>query len=365
MRLFRPITPLLAIALTCLGGSTLCPKSVAAAQPRVAVLSVPNATPPAKNVVHVIAEQLFELDIAIEIVGATTQPKTPTAWIQQGEKAAEEAPGTIALFGYQCDDTVCRLFIVEPRQKAFVEIPVKIPTHDELSASFALAATARESLLGPLFPELRRLVLQGKNPAPPPPSPESQWLKPPMEGKRKTLKTPARPWLWLETGYQGDHPHPEGKPVHGPWIGAVFEPRKSVGVHVSLGWLGIREREIGSGKITLNRLTSTVGVRIIFPLGPAHIALAPTARLDTVFANIDRTGGSETTDVKLEIQAGGVTTWHLPLTSRVEVIVGAGVFASLLSHDYGIKTEYKSTERVIPASTLHLFWVAGVAWSPL
>ena len=37
--------------------------------------------------------------------------------------------------------------------------------------------------------------------------------------KEKLEKKVKRPWLWLEGGYLGDHPHPEGHPLHGPWIG--------------------------------------------------------------------------------------------------------------------------------------------------
>jgi hypothetical protein len=336
-----------------------------AGQPRIAVMSAPKITPKAEEVILVLEEHLSETEIAVEPWDAESLPASEEEWLSQAEKAAKATPGTVALIGYECGDKVCRLLLVEPRSGAIVEVPVKVPEHEDLTVAFAIAATAREALLGPLFPELERLVRHGESPSPPPPSPDSIWLQPPAEKEKRLGAEPERPWLWLEGGYHGDHPHPSDSPIHGPWLGVSIEPIRIIGICLSVGWLGIREGETPIGTVATHRLSTSLALRIILSLGPAHIAIAPIGRFDVVFSKTDPLSGPTSTDTKLEIQAGGVTTWHLPLTNRLEAVVGAGVLASLLSRSYRIENAGSADQEAIPASVLSIFWLAGISWSPL
>ncbi|MCP4606618.1 MAG: hypothetical protein GY847_39930 [Proteobacteria bacterium] len=338
-------------------------------QPRVVIISAPGVKPAVNEVIDILAEHLSELDIMVEPWEADTHPEDKGEWLNAASQAATAVPGTVACFGYQCNEKTCWMFVIEPRNKALVELPVQVPKHRDLTVAFALAATARETLLGPLFPELERLVRHGENPGPPPPSPDSIWLRPPLEEERKHITEPNRPWLWVEGGYHGDYPYPKGHPkshpINGPWAGIAIEPRKSLGAALSVGWLGIQEGRVGSGTVETNRLTTALALRIIFALGPAHITIAPVGRLDVRFVKIDPFESKAKHRSEVEIHAGGLSTWHLPLTTRLEAVVGAGVLASLLNKDYTIDSQDQENEKAISASVLRLIWLAGVSWSPL
>ncbi len=345
--------------------SLLITQQAHARLPRITVLSVPENEPAAQEIIQVLTGHLLEMDILVEPWAASSLPEDTPTWLVTAAEAAADSPGTVVLFGYRCNAQTCSLYVVEPRSRSLVELPVQVPQHGDLSTAYALAATAREALLGPLFPELRRLALHGENPGPPPPSPDSAWLRPPLEEERQQAKGPRRPWLWLEGGYHGDHPHPDGHPIHGPWLGVVLEPREVVGVVLSVGWLGIREGNVSSGTARTHRLTSTLAVRIIFPIGPSHISVAPLVRIDAVFAEKVPAASATTSSTDVEIQAGGITTWHLPFSSRLEAVIGAGVLATILSEEYTFDAGYGIEETAIPSSVLRVIWLAGVSWSPL
>jgi hypothetical protein len=335
--------------------------------PRIVVFSIPEAKPAANKIVEIIDRHLvdLEIDLIIESRNLGLLPTNTSQWLEQAKKAAADTPGTVATFGYKCDQSNCIVYCIEPRSAALLEFSVEVPDHADLDAAFALAAAMRETLLGPVFPELKRLVREGKNPGPPPPAPESVWLKPPLEKERKRTPELKRSWLWLEGGYQGDHPHPDGHPIHGAWFGLNMEPRKMIGAVISVGWMGIREGEISPGTAKVHRITSSLALRIIFPVGPAHISIAPLGRLDVTFVELIPNNRSGTSWADLELQAGGLTTWHLPLNPRLEAIVGAGVLASILSNEISIYNAADDKEVAIPATSLRVVWMVGIAWSPL
>ncbi len=353
----NPFLPIIAVVLF---SFSLAPKAANAGQPRITILSHPDSHPPALSVIDILGEHLSDLDIGIDPWEVETLPTNQEAWLAEAGNAAKEAPGTIALFGYICTDTTCSLLAIEPRGRVIMELPIKIPEDEDTTTAFAIAATFRETLIGPLFPELKRLVYEGEHPSPPPPSPDSVWFVPPLEQERKRVEEQSRPWLWLEGGYNGDHSHPDGFPIHGPWVGVVLEPRKEVGVTLSFDWLGIHEGNVPTGTISTHRFTSSLGLRVSFPLGPARIAITPMGRLDVVFVETDPFEEPEKNKTEVDIQAGGIVTWHLPLKRHLEAVIGAGVLATALSRDHKI-----DDANAIPASTLRLIWLAGISWSPL
>ena len=172
--------------------------NAAAQEPRVVVLSAPETDPKASEVIFVLEEHLLEVEIAVSSWEAEAVPSEEEVWLKEASAAAKKTPGTVALIGYECNEKECSLVLVEPRLRTLLEVPVKIPKHKDFSVAFAIAATAREAILGPLLPELARLARHGESPSPPPPSPDSIWLQPHSEKKKHVSDEPARPWLWLE-----------------------------------------------------------------------------------------------------------------------------------------------------------------------
>ncbi|MBW2278212.1 MAG: hypothetical protein JRF63_12010 [Deltaproteobacteria bacterium] len=213
--------------------------------------------------------------------------------------------------------------------------------------------------MGSLLLELGRLTAEGENPSPPPPTgdrvpkayhPESG---PDARG--------VRPWLWIEGGYFGEHPYPQGRPLHGPWVGLAMEARRSVVPALSFGWLGLQKVSTEAGEVRSHRTPILIELRIAIPVGPSTFSVAPVGRLDVVFANADPVGPrGESSEVELELHVGGRTCWNLPLPGGVEAIIGAGILGTLLGHDYSV-----GGRRAIAESTLRFGWWVGVAWSPI
>lgn len=354
---------LLCLAYLSVGGAAVPFAARAADRARAVVAAQPGASPKANDVAAALEDQLGESDIPLDVAlrELPAAPANRGEWIRLAKGVHAEAAGTVALLGYACEDTRCRVTVVEPRRGSFVELPVDA---EPQSATAAIASVMREALIGTLLPEIDRLVAEGERPTPPP-TVAGTWLKPPLEEERKRPEAPPRPWLWLEGGYHGDYGHPDGKPIHGPWLGLVFEPRKMVGAALCVGWLGIEEDRIDPGTATVHRFTTALALRVIFSLGPAHVAVAPVGRLDVTFVDLEPVGRAGSSWSDLELQAGGLTTWHLPLTPRIEAVVGAGVVASILAKEIGIYGAYGQQEVVVQASVLRLWWLAGIAWSPL
>jgi hypothetical protein len=344
----------------------LVPVSVGAGEARIAILSVPDCDPPPNDVVDLLSKQLVSLEVTVDVFDVDVFPVGPDQWVDAATTAGNMKPGMIALFGYTCTDAVCRLFIVEHRRKTQLELPVKIGGGKASSEKVkVLAATIQQAVLGPLFPELKRLSLVGGDLSSSSTSTESIWWELPAEDKQRALAETFRPNLWIDGGYHGETAFHSGGTTGGLWVGAQYEPRKRIGVGLSIGWLGMQEATAPVGTITTHRLTAMMSASFSFPIGPAHISVAPAIRFDTVFVQSDPTGGIATSNAELEIQLGAMTVWHLPIIESLEAIVGVGLFASVLSHDYGIDSAGSAYDDMIPASVMRLFWLVGVAWGPL
>jgi hypothetical protein len=338
---------------------------VAASIPRIVILAPKGVEPPPKAVKEIVAEHLKQLKIELEIATTALEdtPATTSAWLKTGARVARH-PGTVAVFGYTCEKKRCRLIVIEPNHDSVVELPLTQATDDDTPLAFSLAATLREALLGPLLPEVARLVEQGRSPKKPAPTPQETWVRPPEEEARREPPSTQRPWLWLEGGYQGDHPHPNGRPIHGPWVGVDMEPAHITGMTVSLGWLGIRRADIEGASVAIHRLTTAFSIRLILPVGPAHFTMAPMARLDVAFASLDNVGRDDADEVNVEFELGGMVTWHLPLRKHLDFMVGAGLLAAILSNRIEVYVRRGQPETALPASTLRMLWMAGLAWSP-
>jgi hypothetical protein len=338
--------------------------SLGAPAQRVVVLSAPQSEPAADHVVKILRDHLSDLDVDVQKWEVEAVPQNADGWIEAASRAAAEKPGTLALFGYLCESSVCRLIVVEPHERALAEIPVKIPEHGDLTLAFAIAATAREALVGSLLPEMDRLVRQGQNPAPPPPSANMVWMTraPKVDPGWGTGPRFANPLLWIEGGYNGEYAHPQGHPIHGPWIGSALAPREMIEVALWTGWLGMAKSEIAYGEVTAQRIPVSLSFRLVFSLGPARVTLAPVGRMDVVFVrrNPSRPAESSTESTELEFHAGGMTAWYLPLPLGFDVMIGVGVYWTLYAKDQKIEGN-----TAMEASALRLSWVMGASWSLL
>ena len=341
--------------------------------PKIAFFTIlEKSSPKAHEIATLVVKQLRDINIDVDIVIVELE-KLPTQfeeWIGEGSRLAKEFPGVVAGVGYRCEVSECQLFILDPRESALVTLSVKPQGETgEARRAYAIASVTREAILGPLLSELTRLVRQGREPAPPVPSSEHTWLMSTADEGAESLDAVGarRSWLWLEGGYRGDHAHPGGNPIHGPWIGVDFEPRKMLGIALASGWLGLHENKLDLATIQMHRLFFELDLRLILPVGPAHIALAPVFRLDVAFSETtyrDAVFSDEST-AEAEIQVGGLVTWHLPLTPELDIVLGAGALASVLGNEQKAMNLYGIEETVVPAPIVRLAWQAGIAWSPL
>jgi hypothetical protein len=170
-----------------------------------------------------------------------------------------------------------------------------------------------------------------------------------------------RPWLWIEGGYFGEYPYPQGQTLHGPWVGLALAARRTVVPALSFGWLGLQRVSNEAGTVRSHRLPIAIELRIAVPVGPATFSIAPMGRLDLVFATADPIGPrGASSQIELELHVGGRTAWNLPLPGGVEAVIGAGILGTLLGHEYSV-----DDRRALPESTLRFGWWIGVAWSPL
>lgn len=360
MKLLVPIALLLLSMTTAAGAEEAIPN------PQVVFIAVPEKTPAADEVMAIFEKHLLEVDIAVDTVFLPVKkaPRGPAGWMRQAATTSDRV-GIVAVFGYQCGPRRCHLYVMDPKRMTYLKLPIQLPESGDVSTAFAVAATAREALLGPLYPEMKRLAGEGAAPMPPRSAPSRVWLKSPYETSPRPRMPSPRPWLWLEGGYVGDYPHPDGFPLHGPWLGIGLEPAELLGIHLSLAWLGIRKAEVGEASARVHRLVSALSVPLVLRVGTARISLAPVVRLDAAFATIDNVGDDPQSRTMFELQAGGLTVWHLPLTRGVEILIGAGILVSVMSEAVEIALTENRRETAIPPSTLRLTWLMGLSWSPL
>ena len=343
-----------------------CRQAVAeeAKLPRVVVYHLAGSTPNLDILLPRLTAELSEAGMEIELDGMELAefPKTDEAWLQAVRNRTADAR-TVAALSYECAD-VCTARLIQLRSRAVVSISYK--RFDDLEKrTKSTAATLREILLGPLVGELRRLASEARRPSAPGNS-AAVLLQSPFESDRRKNTAEVPPKLWLEGAYQGDYPHPSGRPLNGVCLGVEFDPAAMLGLSLHLGWLGSGRTEVDGASIGLQRMTGDLTVRLVFGLGPARIGIGAIGRLDLVFSNVDNPADfADVSDRYLEVHVGGITTWHLPLPGGVNLIIGAGLAASVLSREVTYTGVSGNPSTGLPASTLRMIWTVGAAFSPL
>ncbi|MFO8073561.1 MAG: hypothetical protein R6V85_16990 [Polyangia bacterium] len=330
---------------------------------RVGLIDAEGMRPGAAAVLEDLSLQLAPLGVEVSLVEMERAPRDAGEWANAAEKFGREQPGSLALIGWSCppevedDGEPCRLIAVETRRHGVMAIPLEAVSDGGDEAVRAVAATAREVVLGGVVSELERLAIEGERPSEAPDYARADGSSPRNRGRGGERNE----WLWLEGGYHGEYPHPGDAAIHGPWLGLSAAPRPYVVPALSVGWLGVREADGAAGRAISHRLPIALAVRLSFPVGPARFALAPAGRLDVVFAEENPAGsGGEKHEVDVAMHAGGITSWHLPFPGGVQAVIGTGVMATVLDRDRG---PGRSAE--IGASAVRIYWFAGLAWSPL
>ena len=332
---------------------------------RAVLLSVPGTSPSGEAVRAPLAAHLARVEVSVEILEREALPATDAEWKAVAREQAAQMPGTLAVFGWRCDGGACELTVVETRSDSIARIPVApadLSPNAEERTAFAIAATAREAIWGGLLLEMNRLAEEGAAPEAPPPS--GQRLPTPYASSVETggLARAHRPWFWFEGGYHGEYPHPQGRTLHGPFLGVALSPGKNIVPVVRVGWLGMAHGDGAGGDVDAYCFPFELELRVAFPIGPAMFSVGPVGRVDVVIANANPDGPrGESTSVETDLHVGGMTTWHTPLPGdELEVLVGVGVLATIIGNDLSLDGE---TE--IPASKLRIVWSAGLSWSPL
>jgi hypothetical protein len=356
-----------ALALAALGAAlTGAGAARADATARIVLVATADAAPGAAAVRAILADEVARIEVAVDVAERGSLPSDAAEWEALAREQAAEAPGTLAIFGWRCaSDRACELFVAEARGGGVARIrvePAKAKTGAGAEPAFAIAATVREAIWGGLLPELSRLAAEGGNPRPAPPSEER--LPQPYEGPIDAggLARTQRPWFWLEGGYRGDYAHPGGDVLHGVGVAFALSPGKNVVPVVRVGWLGVDRAETAAGAASSHRFPIELEIRVAFPIGPAMFSLGPVGRVDLIAATADPAGApGEDRSFEVDLDVGGVTTWHLPLPGgKVDALVAVGALATIVGSDVRIG----DTAMLRPA-TVRIAWAAGVSWSPL
>jgi hypothetical protein len=322
------------------------------------LLSTPGTTPPAATVQGVVEEQLESFRVWVELLEREATPADGDEWGDVATDAARQRPGMLALVGWSCSRRRCRAYVAEPRSGAVVEIPVARAADDQQTAR-ALAAVIREVVLGRLLPELERLAEEGQQPSEPP---DIFGQDPSATSETEAAAGTPRPWLWLEGGYHGEYPYPGERALHGPWIGLSAAPTRHLLSRLAVGWLGVQRGENDLGDVMTHRLPILLGLGLALPVGQATASLMPAARLDIVFARSERHAppAEQRSATDPELHVGGTAGWNLPLPRGLEIVLGVGAYATVVSRSYEV-----GEIEALPRSKLRVVWSAGVAWSPV
>jgi hypothetical protein len=320
---------------------------------RILLVDASDVTPSGGSVQRLLEEQLASYRVRVELVEHEAVPETAAGWTGLARSAGRE-PGTLGVVGWRCGKRRCRLFVVETRSEALVELAVPRGQDDE-RAALALAGVIREVVLGTLIPELFRLAEEAREPTQPPDA----------DGEAQAGVgdgAAGRPWLWLEVGYHGEYPYPGDRALHGPWVGLSAEASEHLAPRLTVGWLGIQRSSEDPGEVITHRLPIALGLQLAFAAGRATFSMMPAVRLDLVFSETDPVNpavdGSESVDPELHV--GGVFGWRLPLPASFMAVIGAGLYGTVLGRRYQI-----DSTTVMPRSKLRIVWIAGIAWSPL
>lgn len=335
-------------------------------QPVLLILYYDLPIPFVEQVEHSIEAQLKTTDLPTNVVMRQIDLSSSSENVDWIAAAQEDKPdGTVAVLGLTCDEVNCGLYVLSLSTGAVVTVPIPHGLESGEPCKKAVVATIRETVLGPLLPELKRLAAEASHPSPPPKALDAVLLKSPFESERSTASF-KRPWLYLSLGYHGDHPHPGGHPIHGPQLGVDFEITRLLGAGLQFGWLGIREEQVGRASATLQRLDTTLALRLFFALGPARVSLSAIGRVDVAFAKINNVGVADERKAKGELQIGGLTMWHLPLPwTRTFAWVGAGVVVSVIDNEVEVYINSGNKDTAIPSTTVRMIWIVKVAFSPL
>ncbi|MDD5308118.1 MAG: hypothetical protein PHU25_12420 [Deltaproteobacteria bacterium] len=329
---------------------------------RVVILDVPGAQPSAAEVALLLGGMLKDMGVDAETLAVIELPRDRAEWIAAAHTAAAAEPGTLALYGYECRERACRLAVADPRSDTFAVIPLEArrtgPTEVTDDIPAVLAEAAEQALTGSLLPELTRIAERG-DPLPPRPCPEPKASPPGKDGGN--AKGDWRPWLKIEGGYQGDDSYPDGRPENGARLGVSIMPAPFLGPTFGVGWLGIDEVELSRGRLISHRLTVDLALRVILPVGPAAVSIAPVSRLDVVFSKSDPSGPAPALhDENPELHVGGAIMWHLPFPLGLEGQVGMSVLATVLGKGYDV-----GGIEAVPESMVRFAWSVGIAWGAL
>jgi len=346
----------------------------------IVLLQTGDGTPAAADVREALDDSLEQVSLVSRLVQVSEFPERTEDWRNLAMAQWREAPGTLALFGWICTNGDCAVIAVETSTLTVLVIPALRPTGDEPTISGTgpsendtaadsssdevagrVAAIIRELVYGSSLTELPRVVQdadgsgRGKKERRPVPYPDRLEVEAPSGSAKGQAR---RPLVWMEAGYAGAYPYPTPGTVHGVLAGAAFYPRRYLVPVAQLGWMGVRHHETSVGEVATSAFPIALSLRLSFPLGAALLGVGPLFRMDMTMVRIRPEGRDATSKFDLNLVAGGMTTWNIPLPgNRLEAVMGASVAAVFLADSHRI-----DNSTVLRGPTFEFLWYAGVTW---